>query len=96
MSHPIATYEPVTNEMYDWHHTDIINKAPYDDYEMVMALTEGRFVIEGKQSTIEDAWNFVEARDTEEAWKAWDIVDNQEAWDQYLALDAKIIDSPVY
>lgn len=87
MSHVIATYEPTKPMMFDWHHEDIINNPPYDHFDMVVALADGNFIIEGKVSNIEDAQFYADYHNGEpDVWKALEAIDN----DQELILEGKI------
>lgn len=83
MSYPIATFEPDTPEMYDWHHEELINHMPYTQADMVRQLAAGRFIIEGKQSSLEDAELFADLlterrKDEPSMWDALDEVANYE------------------
>lgn len=77
MSNPIATYEPTNTSMFDWHHEDIINSPVYEHYDMVVALAQGQFIIEGKESDIHDALMYAEFHHGEpDVWKALDDVEH--------------------
>lgn len=67
--------EPI--ERFDWHHADLVKNPPYNQADMIHQLVDGRFIIEGKQSGIEDAQLFAdmlveEKKDTPELWDALD------------------------
>lgn len=60
---------------FDWHHEEICDHAPYNQAHMVKLLSEGRFIIEGRQSGIDDAvffmdWQAAKHRDEGEGWAA--------------------------
>lgn len=75
MSYVIPTYEPDKKEMYDWHHMDIINRPPYSHYDMVVALADGVFMIEGKKSDLKDAQLYADYHNGEPAvWQALDDI----------------------
>ncbi len=40
---------------FDWHMEELFNNPPYSHCDMVRALVEGRFIIEGQQSNFSDA-----------------------------------------
>ena len=65
--------ERETQEQYDWHLSDIIDKAPYTHADMVYMLSQGQFIIEGKISDFSDAEYYClnqKYSDSNEAWAA--------------------------
>jgi len=78
MSHPIPWVEQELPEAFDWHLSDIVNKAPYSPYDMVLMLSEGKFIIEGKVSTHEDAQYYCDEVDDKEAWDALKALEQDE------------------
>lgn len=72
-------------EAFDWSLQDLIDRPPYDHYDMVIALAEGKFIVEGKVSN----WNTADTyahnnADEPEVWKAL------RALDEDIAVNGKI------
>lgn len=58
-------------EAYDWALSDVVAHPPYDDYWMVVALSRGEFLIEGKKSDWSDALFYAESHpELSEVWDA--------------------------
>ena len=56
---------------FDYHMKDLVANPPHSNYDMVIALTEGRFIIEGYPSTFSDAELFAQRNaGCEDVWKA--------------------------
>ena len=84
MSHPVTTYEAEPAISFDWHHEELFNNPPYSLEDMVHALADGMFIIEGKQSGMEDVEHFINHRalartDTPAMWDAVEQLTDQNA-----------------
>jgi hypothetical protein len=61
----------MTIEDYDFALCDLVEQPPLDHYDMVIALAEGRFIVEGKPSIFSEAEYYAqEHSDEEDVWKA--------------------------
>lgn len=67
------------DEMYDWHHMELIQNPPYSHYDMVKMLAEGAFIVEGKKSDWDTAHHYAqEHNDVPEVWEALKELDDKE------------------
>lgn len=69
------TSEPA--EAFDWYHTDIYKQTMYSHYDMVIALNNGEFIIEGEVSTFDDALDY--AHHHCEETTVWDALKDLQA-----------------
>lgn len=97
MSHPIATYTPEPEEAVDWYREDLLTNPPkgLDDEQLVLELIHGKLTIEGKSSTINDAFWYVENKDDENLWNFWTTICTLDE-DKVSEIYNEPIDSPVY
>lgn len=66
-------------EAFDWHHQDILERPPYSHYEMIVALLNGDFIIEGKVSNITDARMYADRYEDEaDVWAALEDHEHEE------------------
>lgn len=71
------THEVEPQSHFDWHMDELVAKPPYTQKNMIAALAEGRFIIEGKQSGIEDAELYADilAETKEDRPELWDALE---------------------
>lgn len=62
------------NTTYDYYLDDLVEAPPYSHYDMVVALAEGRFIVEGKPSTFNDAHYYATQHANESS--VWDALKN--------------------
>ena len=66
----------IVDNDFDYHMEDLVAKPPHSNYDMVIALTEGRFIIEGYPSTFQDAEMFAQRNaGSKEVWDALAIAE---------------------
>ena len=61
----------------DFNHAlvDLVQRPPHSHYDMVIELARGAFVIEGKQSNVQDAIYYADEHSvSKEVWKALTVV----------------------
>lgn len=65
MSVEVTGVYPEKTEAFSWTYDELINQPPYSHYDMVRMLADGRFLINGHESNIEDAYVYADYHDRE-------------------------------